>query len=265
MVVDCHVHLALEKNDLKRCDQEAEKLLERMKRAGIDKACLIPMVFSNGDGGYFPDRDGMLFAARYLADLVKSRADTFFSFLWVNGNLDTRFLMEFTRKYVMDGVINGIKLCTEVNAADSRLEAFARFLERNGIPVLFHSWYNSDGRTFGESLPSDIAALAGKHPELRIIMAHMTGCRYRGVQDIKKYANVRMDTSGSASEDGYLDYALRELGPDRILYGSDYPGRDFAVQLSRIASVELTPEVKNKLLYKNVINFLGGRGNGSNE
>ena len=90
------------------------------------------------------------------------------------------------------------------------------------------------------------------------IMAHLGGDRHRGVQYIKKHPNVSVDTAGSYQEDGYLEYALNELGPDRILYGSDYPGRDFATSLARIDSLELPTAVKEKLFAGNALRFLRG-------
>lgn len=259
MVIDSHVHIYLAKEDLSRCENEVEKLLDCMNRVGIDKVCLAPMVISKGSNGYYPEKSNILFAADFLTELMKTYNDRFFSLIWVNGYLDPRFLVSLTDKYILHGMINGIKLCNETNARDERLEPFASFLEENGVPVLFHSWYSTEGRTYCDSTPSDIAFLAEKHPGLRIAMAHLNGCRCRGIQDIKKLPNVSIDTSGSAGEDGYLEYAIKELGPDRVLYGSDYPGRDFAAQLARIDSVELTPEAKNKLLCENAAKLFGRR------
>lgn len=259
MIIDCHVHPGFILNDYSSSEKELEKLLDCMRRVGIDKACLSPMVTSPGSSWYFPGREHIIFSAEYQTELMKSHADKFFSLLWLNPHLDNEFSKELVRKYIINGNINAIKLWAEMNARDQKLNALADFLELHDIPVLFHCFNNTMGKIFFESDPSDIAVLAGRHPNLRIIMAHLRGCRFRGVQDIKRYENVYMDTSGSGSEDGYLEYALSELGPDRILFGSDYPGRDFAAQMARIDSVELSPEVKNKLFFDNAEKFFGRR------
>jgi hypothetical protein len=86
-------------------------------------------------------------------------------------------------------------------------------------------------------------------------MAHMTGCGRRGVQDIRTCRNVVVDTSGSQPYDGYLEYTLKALGPDRVLYGSDYPCRDIPVQMGRIQSIDLAPEVREKVLFGNALKF----------
>ena len=257
MVFDCHVHPIFIKDDIKSCEKEVEKLLDCMKRVGIDKANMIPVVVSNNDEWLFPGKGHIIFSAEFLTETIKKHPGRFFSLLWINPYLDLDFLKELVKKYILNGCINGIKLLTEMNASDERLEPLAGFLEEHDIPILFHCWYKTVGKVGFESNPSEIAYLARRHPKLRITMAHLRGCRYRGVQDIKKLPNVAVDTCGSESEDGYMEYALRELGPDRILFGSDYPGRDFATQKARIDSLELKPEMKEKIFYRNAVKFFG--------
>ncbi len=75
------------------------------------------------------------------------------------------------------------------------------------------------------------------------------------MQDIKHCPNVFVDTSGSQPEDGYLEYALKTLGADRILFGSDYPIRDIATQLGRIDSVEMCKRDREKVLSENALMF----------
>lgn len=260
MIVDCHVHPGLILDDCDKSEKEFEKLLDCMDRVGIGRACVSPMVTGPGISWQFPGREQMLFSAEYLTKVMESHSDRFFALLWLNPRFGFEFSREIVEKYVLNGRINGIKLWAEMNARDEKLDDLAAFLEKHDIPVLFHCFYNACGKSLFESDPSDIAVLAGRHPGLRIVMAHLRGCRFRGVQDIKKHENVSIDTSGSGSEDGYLQYALQELGPDRILFGSDYPGRDFASQMARIDTAGLEPGVKDRLFYKNALKMFGGCG-----
>ena len=257
MIVDIHVHIRLTRYDNDSCKRETEKLLDCMDRVGIDKVNVMPMLIGSGPGYYYNEK-GITFCAECLTRMQNEYADRFLSMLWINSNLDIGFLKDLIQEHIINGPINGVKLHADMNAADKRLEPLAGFLEKHDIPVLFHCWYNTVGKGFHESDPSDIAFLAQKFPGLRITMAHLGGGRHRGVQDIKKHRNVSVDTSGSYQEDGYLEYALNELGPDRILYGSDYPGRDFATSLARIDSLELAAEVKEKLFAGNALRFLRG-------
>ena len=82
-------------------------------------------------------------------------------------------------------------------------------------------------------------------------MAHLTGVGRRGVQDVEDLPNVWVDTCGGWYDTEMVEYAVRHMGADRVIYGSDYPGRDFAPQLGRVAGAGLSDEDKEKILWRN--------------
>ncbi len=82
-------------------------------------------------------------------------------------------------------------------------------------------------------------------------MAHLTGCGVRGVQAVKPCQNVVVDTSGAAPEAGIVEFAVEQLGAERVLYGSDVPIRDFGVALARITGSRLDAATQRKILYDN--------------
>jgi len=250
MIIDAHVHLHC-RPDFADMEQKAEELLECFRLPGISKSVLMK------SGARYETRADMTAQAEALVNVDKKYPDKFLPLIYTNCVLDPDFLITLTEKYVLHGPLAGIKMTIYMNYRDPRLERFFAFLETSNIPVLLHAWYKTTHKCLFESDPADICHVANRHPNLRILMAHLTGCRLRGIQDIKRHANIRIDTSGSQPEDGFLAYALDELGPDRILYGSDYPGRDIATQLGRIASIGLSAGDRDKILYKNALNFFG--------
>jgi predicted TIM-barrel fold metal-dependent hydrolase len=50
--------------------------------------------------------------------------------------------------------------------------------------------------------------------------------------------------------------AVRELGPERVLYGSDAPGRSFASQLAKVHGAEIPDESKRLILATNLKRLL---------
>lgn len=249
MIFDSHLHVDFVRKPDK--DKPIQELLDSMKLIGMERSCIMSDVLPSL---YF-SREDMLIQAEVLENAGKKYKDILYPLLWINPTLLFEFIKELIDRYIINGNIIGVKLWVELNARDERLEPLAAYLEKHGIPLLFHSWYKTVELYGAESDPSDIAVLAGKFPKLRILMAHLTGCKFRGVQDIKNCPNVFIDTSGGQPEDGYLEYALAELGPDRILYGSDYNGRDLATQLGRIYSVEMSNEDREKILSGNALKF----------
>ena len=120
------------------------------------------------------------------------------------------------------------------------------------LPVLQHSWSQTNirERSFHTD-PEDTCRLARRHPEVRLIMAHLTGCGRRGVKAARGLRNVWVDTSGGAPEAGLVEYAVEQGGADRVLYGSDAPIRDLPVAIARITGAAIKEEAKRAMLYVN--------------
>lgn len=249
MIFDSHLHLGIMGSGNK--EKVVQTLFDDMKRARVDKTCLMP----DPPGYLYFSREDMLEQAETLSRMGEKYEGILYPLLWINPNLPFDFLKPLIDHYILNGHIIGVKFWIETNARDPRMELLAGYLEKHDIPVLFHCWYKTVQRYYGESDPSDMAIFARKYPSLRILMAHLTGCKFRGVQDIKTCSNVYVDTSSSQPEDGYLAYALQELGADRILYGSDYSGRDMATQIGRIHSIEMSHEDRDKIFCGNALKF----------
>jgi uncharacterized protein len=90
-----------------------------------------------------------------------------------------------------------------------------------------------------------------------IVMAHLTAAGARGVHDVKSHRNVLVDTSGSQPVAEVVEYAVAELGADRVVYGSDVPGRDYSAQLGRIWGARISEAARRKILYQNTARLLG--------
>ena len=128
-----------------------------------------------------------------------------------------------------------------------------------GVPVLHHAWYKANGFVFNESTPADIARLARRHPDVPIIMAHLAGGGWRGVRDVLDCPNVVVDTSGAQPHARLVQYAVQELGPDRVVFGSDWPIRDFAVQRARVDGAGLDFGTSAKVLGGTIARLLVGK------
>jgi uncharacterized protein len=50
--------------------------------------------------------------------------------------------------------------------------------------------------------------------------------------------------------------AVRELGPDRVIFGSDAPGRSFASQLAKVYGAEVPDAAKQRIFSTNLREWL---------
>lgn len=253
--VDCHVHISI--SSRQPWEHLVDKLLADMEVFGIEQAVIMPHPLLHNT---YASRDEIEYQAEALGRITNANPGKFYPLLFINPILSPTFILDLMDKHMLNGPIVGAKFHVQMLADDKRLQPIYQFLESNDIPLLFHSWYKTTDRVHFESDPRHIVRLAEQHPKLRILMAHLTGCKIRGVQDIKNYPNIYLDTSGSQPEEGYLQRALEELGGDRILYGSDYPIRSFATQIARIDSVEMDMETRGKVFRSNALRFFGKEG-----
>jgi len=251
VIIDSHLHVFFSRT--KEWKPLIEQTLHHMEINGIYQTCIMP--HPQFTGTIFPNKDEMRFQAETLAEITTAYPGRFYPLLFICPMLPYEFTLELIESYIVKGPLIGAKFHISLYADHERYEPIYSFLEDHDLPLLFHAWYKTVQHAALESDPSHIANMARKHPKLRILMAHLTGSKIRGIQDIKQCPNVLLDTSGSEPEEGYLQRAIAELGPERVLYGSDYPIRAFSTQLARIASADLSPDVREKILCSNAQQF----------
>jgi uncharacterized protein len=246
-IIDIHTHSAVPDATV------AERLIPEAARYGVKTMVLLGDVSAFGE---FPSADEVRRINDDTAALVRRFPDSFVGFCHVSPEHDRKTLTAEIDRCVKGLGMKGIKLWVSVVARDRRLDPILERAGELGIPVLHHAWYKTVQKTKCESDPSDIADLASRFPGVKIVMAHLSGCGEKGIQDVKPFRNVLVDTSGSQPVAGLVEYAVRELGADRIVYGSDVAGRDFTGQIGRILGADIAEEDREKILFLNAERLL---------
>jgi predicted TIM-barrel fold metal-dependent hydrolase len=110
------------------------------------------------------------------------------------------------------------------------------------------------------SMPEDCVPFANQFPEARLILAHL-GCGWdsdpshqvRAIQ-ASRHGNVFVDTSSASSiMSGLIEWAVSEIGAERILYGTDTPLYSAAMQRARIDNAEISDDAKRLILRDNAM------------
>ena len=245
MIVDSHVHIGKWIGD-----DSLEKIIESALRNGID----LLMVSSLGERGYiaYPPVDEFVKANNCVLEAIEKFPDNIQGLCYVNPQYPKESISEIDR-CIANGPMIGIKLWIAGKASDSSAETIAEKAIELDVPILQHAWYKMTGNMENESTPSDVAIMAKKYPELKIQMAHLYGAGFRGIADIAPYPNIYVDTGGGEPETGIIEFAMKEMGSERILFGSDAPGRGFAVQLGKVKGADIPEEYKENILWKNAV------------
>jgi len=113
------------------------------------------------------------------------------------------------------------------------------------------------------SFPEDFIPFANRYPKTRTILAHLgnssDGVATRQVHAIRQSEanNVWVDTSSARSIfSRIIEWAVAEIGVDRLLFGTDTPLYSAATQKARIETAEISSVERQAILYDNALDLL---------
>lgn len=249
--IDVHTHPIL--RDDQRDRAGAAQLIRRAQARGIGHIVVLGDVLGFGPR---PNASQLRLVNDETFWLMQRYPGYVTGFCYVNPRLGASAVTREVERCVARG-FRGIKLEIANNARDASMRPVMLAAEKHDLVVLQHAWSMTKirQRSFHTD-PEDVATLARRFPKVRINMAHLTGCGVRGVLAVKACPNVFVDTSGAAPEAGLVEYAVAQLGAERVLYGSDAPIRDFAVALARITGASLDARTRRKILHDNARKLL---------
>jgi predicted TIM-barrel fold metal-dependent hydrolase len=181
---------------------------------------------------------------------VRAFPDRVFGFVFLNPLRRDASLEELNR-CVRDGPLVGVKLVLSTRCNSTLLDPIVERSTALRAVILQHTWLKTGGNLPGESTPQDLAELAARHPRARFIAAHAGGNWEIGIPALKGVRNVAIDTSGIDPTAGFLETAVRELGPERVVYGSDAAVRSFASQLGKVMGADLSAATRGLVLCGN--------------
>lgn len=144
----------------------------------------------------------------------------------------------------------GLKIWVGTLCDDHRVDPVLRDVFSKGRPVIIHAWRKTDGNLPGESNADHVVRLAKRHPTGKIVMAHMAGDWEYGLKAVRDFPNIWVDFAGTINEAGAYEMAIREVGEDRILFGTDGPA-DYYHCLARVLKASITGRAKRKILFEN--------------
>ncbi len=129
--------------------------------------------------------------------------------------------------------------------------------------VIIHVGAGKDPETNSGCTPALLAMLAARFPRLEIIACHFGG--YHLIEEAREQViglPVYIDTSWPPTVGAVGGDTLRELiaahGPDRVLFGSDWPMASQAAELAAIRSLGLSADDEHAILGGNAERLFAG-------
>jgi predicted TIM-barrel fold metal-dependent hydrolase len=249
--IDCHIHLALSPGVTE------DLLLDFADRLGIEK-----MVISRPMINMVTTQQDVIDSNNMMIDAMKRNPDRFIAQFTLNPLFPKESLEEIKRCTGLGAI--GLKLYYQVKLNDPLCFPIIEKMTDLKMITLMHS-FNALGRggyrtKYGNLYPNETTAddfvdVAKRYPDTMLQFAHIGGgsdWEYE-CKTLKDYPNIYIDVSGSNNEENIIDYALKYISEDRLLYGSD---NSYFQGVSKLLSANLTEVQRKKIFFDNYKSIL---------
>ena len=243
-IIDSHIHCGIQKVDL-----PYEVISPLLQDAGIDGACLYPPVediYDRYNPNFEDNREWIRTrhaANHYLLDLA-TRTESIFPYLFVWNDFAIEELKE---EYC------GIKWHRHDNEPvyhyeDPRCEHIIQEITERRLPIVLEESFTNTCR-FVESLA----------PEAVIIIPHLGALNgsYPALEraGIWQRFNTYADTALAPMD--HMRHFVQNYGPDRLLFGSDFPFGHPGHELRKVEALNLPGADLDKILRGNILGLIG--------
>jgi predicted TIM-barrel fold metal-dependent hydrolase len=259
MAIDMHAHYGTavcdcaRKNELKGqfMSASSEVVLSRAQKAKIELTVVSPL------SGLMP---------RFGADPIKGNEETaklaadqpgFMQWVVVDPLKPQTF--EQTAQMLLSPKCVGIKIHPEEHGypINQHGQSIFEFAAKFKAIIITHSGEQN-------SLPEDFVKFADAFPEVRLIVAHHgfgwdgdPSHQVRAIQ-MSRHGNIFTDTSSASNVlPGQIEWAVKEVGADKVLFGTDTPLYFSPMQRARVDNAEISDEEKELILRTNALILLG--------
>ena len=234
-----------------------DDLLRDMDKAGIERGIIVGMDLSGSLGVVMPTNDS-------VAELVARYPGRLIGFSSVDPTNGDAAVAELERAIRQLG-LKGLKLVPPVqkfSPADEKFNPLWEKVVELDIPVWIHTGHqlSTEGSEAKYGHPSLIDTLAGRFPEMKIIMGHLSFPWFWEAWSICcRRKNVYVDTSGYGCLFNHFPWdAFTKFDIEhKILFGTDYPLLTFDEAVRDVQNLPIEEQFKAKILYQNAAALLG--------
>ena len=248
---DIHAHVGTPgPNPAKRM----EALVKIADRVGVERLC----IGMSPPWQYEPTPEHFRRSNDDVLAILKEWSSRAFGLVYLNP-AHTRESLDELERCVANGPMIGIKLWVGTRANAPQLDPIVRRAKELDALILQHTWIKQRGKGNlpHESTPMELAELSARHTGVPIVCGHTGGGDWAlGIRAIRARPELYADLGGGDPVYGEVEMAVRELGANRVLYGSDVNGRSFASQIGRVLGADISLADKKLILRENLRRLL---------
>lgn len=245
MLIDMHTHLWTQNGSTEITKQNKKSILQACENYHVDR------IYLSSLDSFYPDEEEISRLNEITHQFMWEQPQLVYGYCYLNPR-NANTLTEL-RRGIEDYGMSGVKLWVATFCDDTLVNPIAEMCVQYDIPILIHAFYKTVEQLPYESLGENVANLARRYPEAKLIMAHMGAECYRELPPVRDCPNVWTDFSGSIFHSEDLDYAKDLLGADRLLFGTDMPGIGFHVSWGQLMEANFTDEEREKVAALNTL------------
>jgi uncharacterized protein len=235
LVIDAHTHAGsgVRTRDHWHTEADPEVTLRHMAEAGIDRTIVFPL-----------ENPGYEKANQEIAELCGRYPGKFIGFARHDPVLEGDRIPDMLKREVRSLGLKGLKLSK--HPTRPVLDAVAEL----GIPVIYHA-----EKVVNFNMPAEA------YPQIPFIIAHMGSHNYiwgehlAAIDLARRFRNVYLETS-LVGLYKFLEMAVKEAGPGKLIFGSDGPEFDSRAELYKIKLLKLPPREEAMVLGGNIQRLL---------
>jgi uncharacterized protein len=245
-IVDCHGHVGVHP-DFPAYKTEPEEILQVMDLLNIERLAITSTLACYND---CPRGNAE------VEHVLKQYPGRFLGYVTVNPN-PVGQAVEQLQRYAHFHSPPLIKLhpaCHHYPVNGSKYVPVWDYANQTHAIVLVHTW-DSDP----ECGPPLFGPIARAFPHARILLGH-AGVTWRGydqaLQIAEDHPNTLLDIAGSQSHRTILEHCVRQIGSERILFGSDLPFLEAAISVGRVLTARISDSEKEAILRTNFVRLI---------
>lgn len=249
-IFDCHLHSPSEDGELwqwHKVTRNFEEFVSYLDKNGVGKGII------NTQGSYGPKPEEFIAGNRETARFAEKSGGRFIPACIVNPKFIDEAMKEIEYCHNQLGFVWVGELCNYMVPYSYTIPEFAMLVTHVSKLNMVLALHTEHG---------EMEYIAENFPGATIAFAHFGDDHefddiFKRIDMVAANPNYYLDTSGYGHDRvGVLEYAVKTIGPDRVLYGSDFSINDPGTVIARISNAFLTEEHKQKIFSGNIQELL---------
>ena len=244
-VYDMHGHMGTHNGIFMRCS-DPESMARHLRRAGVKH-----LVFSHHHVLFGTMRNAE------VVDICRRYPELYRMYVGIVPRYPENIREDLAQFDKWAPYAVGLKCLADyykVPLTDPAWEYALKFADERALPVLFHTWGNSqcDGGKI-------MLELVHKYHRLKFFIGHAICGEWDAAERVVKESagNVWLELTAIPGMYRRIEMLAAAVGSDRLLYGTDMPWFDEYQAIGGVLSADITEDDMRNILYRNAERILG--------